>query len=184
MKPKDALEQIESTLEVMKTRDMATTHKLATTLFRPADALAVIDQPLSDGIKARLTEILSSAELVTIMSKIEEIKQILEQLKVKSIAPTPQKRYLGVSQKQYLPTYLKAMEKYKAYAKALEKLETDILEASEYDKKLHEPIKYGKWSGYLHARLTSNLRVMYRIDAMTKVLIFEDIITKNEFEKS
>jgi len=184
MKPKDALEQIESTLEVMKTRDLTNMHKLAAMLFRPADALAVIDQPLSDEIKAKLTEILSSAELAPILLKIEEIKELLVVLKAKLVAPALSKRYLGVYDREYLPAYIKSREKYGALSNQLDELENKILEAPEYNKKLHEIWGSGKWAGHRHARLTGNIRVMYSVTREKNVVLFEEILTKNELEKT
>ena len=48
---------------------------------------------------------------------------------------------------------------------------------------LHGKITAGIWTGYWHARLTYNLRIMYHWYENKRILMYEAIITKNELEK-
>ena len=48
----------------------------------------------------------------------------------------------------------------------------------------HEIIYYGTWKGYPHARLTSNLRIIYHVNTEKKILTFERIVKHDEIDRS
>ncbi len=77
--------------------------------------------------------------------------------------------------------YLNDCELYRSQAD-ISKIEVKIL-TYPYHKKLHEQISKGKWNGFRHARLSKNLRIMYHWFPDKRLLVFERIITKNEFDK-
>ena len=62
---------------------------------------------------------------------------------------------------------------------------SDILSAKEYVKNLHEPLKRItiKYGSCLHARLTGNLRILYRVDSEKENIFFLDILTHDEMDK-
>ncbi len=190
MKSEELIEEIKIIIEAIKA-DISRLHKGLPGLFKAADQLSAIDKSSASEIKARLLELNSLTDETEIISKIEEIKVILAKVKEKQktivldqYSGTYLVKYYGIKGVERTGNYLKANDKYKSSLKAIKKCESDILSTKEYIKNLHEPIKYGKYAGYLHAKIDNNLRLMYFVDTNTKILWFDNIITKNELEKS
>ena len=190
MKIEEVLAEIELRLETAKSDDTKL-RKTIPYLFRAVEVLEVVDKQLVSELKAELLELNILFDRQSISNKIDEIKIIISKLKEKLKATetiqssdTYLVKYYGVKSVERTNNYSKAKNKYKSSLKAIEKCGSDILSAKEYVKNLHEPIKHGKYAGYLHARIDNNLRLMYFIDTNTKILWFDNLITKNELEKA
>lgn len=93
-----------------------------------------------------------------------------------------EKRFLFVKRVVKLSSYEDACKKYATWRDQIKKKEELILTASKYNPNLHEIWQTGKWENHRHARLTGNLRIMYKDEL--GILIFEDILTKNELDNS
>jgi len=104
---------------------------------------------------------------------------------VSAPAATKQKTYIdatgGISATS---EYDDKKRKYSSYNDKIADVEEKIVRSFVFTKKLHEPIKHGKYAGYLHARITENLRIIYIWDARSKALIFTNILTKNELDQT
>lgn len=172
---KEGLKSIEANLENLKY-----VYRTASNLFKISDKLE--DNNLKSNIKGALTKINQTqykeeiqqnvASIFTLILESEKVQQ-----KEKIFFPNPIIRKTE--------EYKKDCEKYSHLKKNIEDLENKIINSDTYQKKLHEEIKQGKkWKKHLHARLTSNLRLMYSWDPETKILEFEEIITKNELDKN
>ncbi|HLC33213.1 MAG TPA: hypothetical protein VJJ82_05270 [Candidatus Nanoarchaeia archaeon] len=68
----------------------------------------------------------------------------------------PPRNYFGVSKKEYAPQYVKARNTFLSELEHINEVENKIMLVQLYEDKLHRPIKYGKFAGYPHARLTKN----------------------------
>ncbi len=80
--------------------------------------------------------------------------------------------------------YLSACASYAGWNAQIKSTEEQIMTSTVYDKKLHEKIIYGKnCKGYLHARITDNLRLMYLYYREEKRIVFDNIVTKNDLDK-
>lgn len=79
------------------------------------------------------------------------------------------------------PRYLDYCKKYESQAN-IDAVEIRI-QTFPCTKHLHERVVSGKWKGYWHARLTGNLRIMYHYYEESRELVYEAIITKNDFDK-
>ncbi len=80
--------------------------------------------------------------------------------------------------------YLSACASYASWSAQIKSTEEQIMTSTVYEKKLHEKIIYGKnCKGYLHARITDNLRLMYLYYREEKRIVFDNIVTKNDLDK-
>ncbi len=101
MNPPEAIKQIEEVLAVMKTVALPRKYQIASSLFRLADSLSVLDAQLSIALKEKLVEILSLTDAVAIGMRINEAEQLLEQLNAKIVVPARPRTFLGISRKVY-----------------------------------------------------------------------------------
>lgn len=90
------------------------------------------------------------------------------------------KKY-GVKSVSYSNKYKKDREAYADYENKIASLEIEIISEKE-KRKCHTPAgkEHNLYSEYLHANITENLRLMYLV--VDRVLIFEEIITKNYYD--
>lgn len=185
MKIEDILKEVRIRLEIVKS-DKSKLRVAIPQLFKAVESLAFLNKEESSKLKTSLLELNSLTDNQSINLKIDEIILQLSEIKTKSkdTQNTYLVKYYGIKGVKRTNNYSKAIDKYKSNARAIEKCESNILSAKEYIKNMHEPIKHGKYAGYLHARIDNNLRLMYFIDMNTKILWFDNVITKNDLEKS
>jgi mRNA-degrading endonuclease YafQ of YafQ-DinJ toxin-antitoxin module len=62
-------------------------------------------------------------------------------------------------------------------------VEENIETSLTYEKKLHEKEIRGKYAGFMHARITRNLRLIYTWDKDTQELVYRDIIDHVTFDQ-
>jgi hypothetical protein len=187
MDPSEALKLVEDILNAMKRApSLKTVYQLAGKLFKPIEVLSSVDKPLSENLAAKAAEIMGASDLPTVLSKIKEAEDIVVQLKAKLAAPKPQQTWLGVSKIRRLDSYIKARDnKYPAFRGDIEERERRIMEAKEYDRYLHEELKFGKYKGFLHARLTGSLsghRIVYLLNKDDDEAVFKDIVPHDDIE--
>jgi len=118
-------------------------------------------------------------------ARVRADEALIELRKLQDKLQTPVKvTYLKVKDVRREESYIRACNVYNSYARQIAQLEEDLQESPVYQKKLHEPIKSGKYEKLLHARITGNLRLIYNFNWETGLLTFIDIITHDEFDKS
>lgn len=183
MKLEELIDEIKTRLEILKT-DQSKLYSHLPRLFKALEPLSTINKKLTSILKSKFLELNSLTDNSEIISKIKDINIILADLKSQLVSHR-KKTYLGVSQKFYTEDYKKATEVYNSYQELIIKKENEIINAPEYSDRLHEPLKkitkkYGKC---LHARLTGNLRILYKASKEKDCAIFLTIIPHDEMDK-
>lgn len=186
MKLEELINEIKIRLEIAKS-DISKLRATIPQLFKAAESLAFLNKEEALKLKTSLLELNSLTDNQIINLKIDEIITELANIKAQKDTDTQDTylvKYYGIKSVERTNNYLKTVDNYKSSLKAIKKCESDILSAKEYVKNLHEPMVSGKYEKYLPAKVNNNLRLMYYIDKNTKILFFEDIITKNDLEKT
>ena len=144
--------------------------------------LLLEDKGLKHNIETKAKEILTETDLNKIKKYLQELLIIV------STANKSAETYIKVDENKRFKSdrYKEDCKRYENLEKNIKELENKILNSPIYQKRLHERIKENNktWPGYLHARLTSNIRIMYIYDQKERKITFDAIITKNEFDKS
>lgn len=182
MKPEEIIKEFRTRLEVLKA-DTTKLYKTLPGLFQAAEALAVLNKEEASKLKTKLLELNSLTDSYSINLKIDEI--IVELSKINYTQKSKEKTYLGVSQRFYTEEYKQARKTYEAYTHLIDKKENEIITATEYNDRLHEPLKIitKKYGKCLHARLTGNLRILYNTDRKKDIAIFLTIIPHDKMDK-
>lgn len=179
MKLEDLIEEIKTRLESLR-GNISKLYPALPGLFRATEQLSLINNNLASEIKARLLELNSLTNESEINPKINEIELILTSLKSQIKEDT----YLGVSDKFYSKDYKNAKEVYRN-TKLVNKKEDEIMQSPSYMDRLHEPLKKitKKYGHCLHARLTGNLRIIYKVEREKNRILFLDIMSHDEMDK-
>jgi hypothetical protein len=141
------------------------------------------NQAVANGIRAAAQKIMASYETAEIEAACDEISAIID-AQAGSNAKKPgkaDKRCLDPKKILKTDRYSSDCRKYGSQGNIPGTEEK--IQRFPYSDHLHGRITAGKWQGYLHARLTGNLRIMYRWDADNKILVYDAIITKNELDQ-
>lgn len=169
------INEIKKIVEVIKTlKNINELYKLISTALNYVNKLD--DKRLAVLLKEKFNEIQTSTEIDVIIKKCNELLSLLIENKKQQY-----KTFLGITEFDYTKEYKRARKKYKSLLNRIDEVEARIKFSTEFRKKLHEPIKHGKYKGFRHAYLTNNLRIIYYTN---KKIVFFDIITKNELEKT
>ncbi|VVB80866.1 Uncharacterised protein [uncultured archaeon] len=178
MELKDAIQNLNNAIAYLRTvRDLSIVYSTIAKLYNCVDTFP---SPQNEQIREALNNLMSVSDL----SELKGILDVLEDiLKATKKAPS-QVSYLFVKKEVKTSSYLKALNKYASLKKSISETENKIVSVPQYVDTLHEEWKHGKWQGYLHARVTGNLRIMYLYDEIEKIITFVDILTKNELENS
>lgn len=153
-------------------------YKINDYIFNLLVKLEKINSPLSGKISTYATKISESSDLGTIHNVAKMAFAELRGRKEDEKYFIPKLRIV-ISQE-----YKQATAKYITNKSQIKATEISILTYPKYEKKLHEPIKSGKYKDCWHARITGNLRTVYFVYYEKGILIFVDIITKNDFDNS
>ncbi len=141
------------------------------------------DKALAEDIREEGKRILVSLPQFTddILDAADEIVQRIELVFEVSEEATI---FIKTTDINYTSRFRKDCQTYDQHSDKIKKIQKRIV-TFPYTDKLHEKIgtQGHTWYGYRHARLTRNLRIMYLWDEKKKVLTYDAIITKNEFEK-
>ncbi len=173
----DGLKSIEANLD-----NLSFAYKIAGKLFGLCDSLE--DKDLKFNLKGELARIMQTQYKKEIQQATKSIFSFIDETKreVKEI----NKKYIDVKQENVSRSerYKADCRKYSSLEENIEKLEEKIIRAPEYVENLHKEItkQKSKWFGYLHARLTKNLRLMYLWNKEKRKLIFEAIITHDDYD--
>ncbi len=136
------------------------------------------DKDLKFNIKIKSEEILTERNQGKIKKYLEELLFIISKTMYinKTYLDVPlDDEHVGRSN-----DYKNDCRRYIAFEKNINEMENRILTSSVYQKKLHEFLKEGNWKNYYHARLTDNLRIIFRWDKENKKVKFEAIVTHDE----
>lgn len=141
-----------------------------------------------------IKELFTIAQVEELVEDIQELDSYLEQIRkfIRQISHysdfwhkrNPHSTYIDAKVVIKTNQYKADTKKYNHYKKNILDVENKIETWVDFEKKLHEPIKKGKYGGKLHARVSGNLRIIYAWDGSKKILIYENIVTKNEFDQT
>jgi len=183
MDEKEAIEKIEEGLKVIK-RDSSQLYKFVGLLFNLASHIS--NEHVKKEIESELVVLQSLTGERSIVAKTDEIINYLEEAKERTGNPLENTfvgKQHGVRRVTHSDKYLEDLKKYSNMEGHIRDVEARILYDTEYVKNHHELIReHRKYAGYLHARLRGNIRIMDYI--MDGELVFDEIITKNEFDST
>ncbi len=141
------------------------------------------DKALAEDIREEGKKILVSLPQFT-DDMLDAAEDIVERIELEFAMPEKKTRFIEPKDVQQTKRFRNDCETYKDRSRKIKKVRGRI-QTFPYTDKLHEKIDTPghTWYRYRHARLTRNLRIMYLWDEKNKVLTYDAIITKNEFEK-
>lgn len=137
------------------------------------------DKNLKYNINMKVQELLITFDNSKLKKYIDELLFIISKTRETN------KTYLGVpSDDKHVIRNDRYKDDCKKYAdKKINESENKILDAKEYVEHFHKKINRGiEWKGCLHARLTKNLRIIYRYDEKKKTVEFLAIITHDDYD--
>ncbi len=173
----DSLDAIEALCNQIKRSltNLGNAYKLSSVILNLCSKLE--DKVIADKIRAKAVDIMSAGNPAIVEEAANAILDIIE---TKRAIIDGKDAFILPKTTQRSNKYIDDCKKYSD--KNIADVETKII-TYPYAKKLHEKITAGKWKGYLHARLTENIRIMYLWFPEERLLRYEAIITKNELEK-
>ena len=157
-------------------------------IYRECDKLN--DADLAGKIKGVISEINPQVEgsvdtaIVQIETLFQEAEEKLDPVE-KALSKRKATVWLPATRIRRTKRYLEDCKKYSAHKDLIIKTEVQIITSPVYVDKLHDPIRSDKeaWDGYLHARLTDKIRIMYLWDSENREIIFDAIIAKDTLKK-
>lgn len=180
-----AVNNLEYDLSVLKGADVETAKSAAPGLIKAAKILSSVSPEESTKLVEMFQRLYyefkpEEAEYLPIFAEeaMKIVKSIQQKIEIEAVSP-----YLKFSRVITNPKYDKACEVYASYKEQIVQTENKIMKSTSYQKKLHEELKHGNYAGCLHARVTGNLRIIYKVEKQTKILVFLDIITHDELDK-
>jgi len=142
------------------------------------------DQKLAKKIKSEAASIMSTQDLEEIGKYLDGIIILISDADNIEEEKGKKHTFLDVKKTEESDRFKDDIKTYSSWEDNTRKLQQKILTWPDFEKNLHQRITSGKWEGYLHARISGNLRLMYIYDSEEKSVLWDAIITKNEFDKS
>src|SRR3989344_1900256 len=184
----DAFTSLEEGFNILiGAKEISRIYSVASALMKPARVLSSVDAQDSAALVANVNQLftLGAEDLEYVPLVVADGRKIVERLKNKLVEKTKQEAtYLKVKREVRTSDYERACSKYAYHGAQIKKLEQDVQKEPTYNSKLHELMRHGKYQGKIHARLTDNLRLIYSVDSSTRTIVFENIITHDELDKS
>lgn len=179
MDKEEILEQLLANFTaVSKVQNSQEAYKITGHIFNLLRKLEPLDKSLAEKISKITASISSSADLEEIQNYANIILKELAEVQ------KSEKRFIPKLRIAWSKEYKRDIERYQHIKSQILETERAIILSPSFQKKLHEPIKRGKYKGCPHARLTDNMRIIYVVDYAQNKLVYITILTKNDFENS
>lgn len=183
MTPKELVKAVINDVEALQyEKDVNRIHGWTSRIFGASKDLKSIDEDAFVKFQKAMEHLkyLTEEQIEYLPLIIETSLENLQIIKTKIENPGP-RNFLKASKPVFTDSYIKAKANFSSNKKAIDGTEKDILTVEIYVDRLHDPITSGKFANYRHARVTENLRIFYHIEG--DFVVFDDILTKNEFDK-
>ncbi len=164
--------------------DLGTAYRCAGQILRSAEHISDADS--KEQIKTEARKILSSTSPQDIKNSCDSIQLIIETFRnsKKELVVTKDIRTVRFMDPKTITKTKRYMDDCLTYESQGDIPATEIkIQTYSQSEHLHGLVTSRTWKGYRHARLTYNLRIMYHWYEDERHLVYERIITKNEFDK-